>query len=99
MIDVSDGLAADLRHLASASGVGVVLESVPVVEGATFDEALGGGEDYELVFTAADPARVVASFAEADLRAPIAFGRCTGDPAQLQLAGKPLPDLGWEHWV
>ncbi|HUP68260.1 MAG TPA: thiamine-phosphate kinase [Acidimicrobiales bacterium] len=99
MIDISDGLAADLRHLAAASGVGVVLQSVPVAEGATLDEALGGGEDYELVFTAADSARVMASFAEAALRAPIAFGRCTGDPDERVLAGEPLPEGGWEHWI
>ena len=52
MIDVSDGLCADLGHLADASGVGVALDQVPVGEGATLDEALTGGEDYELVFTA-----------------------------------------------
>ena len=49
MIDVSDGLALDLHRLADASGVGFELDAVPVAEGATLDEALGGGEDYELV--------------------------------------------------
>ncbi len=43
MIDVSDGLALDLHRLADASGVGFVLDTVPVAEGATPDEALGGG--------------------------------------------------------
>ena len=52
MIDVSDGFALDLDRLAVASGVGVRLDEVPVALGATLDEALGGGEDYELVFTA-----------------------------------------------
>ena len=99
MIDVSDGLAADVRHLAAASGVGVTLDSVPVAEGATEAEALGGGEDYELVFTASDPGRVRAAFAAAGLPAPIAFGRCTAYPDELLLAGEPLPEGGWEHWV
>ena len=49
MIDVSDGLALDLHRLADASGVGFRLDTVPVAAGATEDEALGGGEDYELL--------------------------------------------------
>ena len=52
MIDVSDGLALDLHRLADASGVGFRLDDVPVADGATLDEALGGGEDYELVLVA-----------------------------------------------
>lgn len=99
MIDVSDGLAAELRHLAGASRVGVVLDSVPVAEGASLAEALGGGEDYELVFTAPDAGRVNASFAGAGLRGPVAIGRCTADPTELLLAGEPLPEGGWEHWT
>jgi len=51
-IDLSDGLVADLAHLAEASGVGVDLDAVPVAEGARRDEALSGGEDYELLFCA-----------------------------------------------
>jgi len=70
MIDVSDGLAADLGHLADASGVGVVVERVPVAIGVSrvSDEAealaLGGGEDYELVF-AAPPGRRSGAWATA----------------------------------
>jgi thiamine-monophosphate kinase len=53
-IDVSDGLLQDLGHIGRASGVGFALESsrVPVAEGATLDEAVRGGDDYELCFTA-----------------------------------------------
>ena len=49
-IDISDGLSADLRHLAAASGVAIELDvgAVPVLSGATLDDALGGGEEYEL---------------------------------------------------
>ena len=49
MMDVSDGLALDLHRLAAASAVGLELDSVPVAAGATEEEALGGGEDYELL--------------------------------------------------
>lgn len=63
LIDLSDGLAGDAGHLASASGVGIVLEagSVPVDPRARLvatDErdalglALSAGEDYELCFAA-----------------------------------------------
>ena len=55
MMDVSDGLAIDLSRLARASGVGSgsSLDDVPVAAGATLDDALGGGEDYELLATLA----------------------------------------------
>lgn len=72
-LDVSDGLAQDLGHLASASGVGAVLEAerLPFAPGfveaasalgtSPLELALHGGEDYELLFTAkpdSDAARV-----------------------------------------
>jgi thiamine-monophosphate kinase len=103
MIDVSDGLAADVRHLAEASGVGVVVEHVPVAIGVSrvSDDpealALGGGEDFELVFAASDPARVEAAFAESGLGRPIRVGRCTADAGERRLGEGPLPVAGWEH--
>lgn len=97
MIDVSDGLGADLGHLADASAVGVELDHVPVADGATEEEALGGGEDYELVFSAARPAEVAAAFAAAGLRPPVRIGTCVADPSARRLRGGPLPPAGWEH--
>ena len=61
-IDISDGLVAEVGHLGRASGVGVVLESLPVAEGATEEEALGGGEEYELLVATPDPDRLVEAF-------------------------------------
>lgn len=51
MMDLSDGLGADLPRLAAASGLGFRLEreAVPCASGATVDAALGDGEDYELL--------------------------------------------------
>jgi thiamine-monophosphate kinase len=60
MIDVSDGLAADVNHLCQESGCGAILraDSIPVAEAARrmpgdlspLDHALGDGEDFELAF-------------------------------------------------
>lgn len=62
-MDLSDGLAGDLGHLLQASGCGArldatVLAELPAARAATLDEAtrlglvLGGGDDYELLFSA-----------------------------------------------
>jgi thiamine-monophosphate kinase len=96
MIDVSDGLVADLGHLADASTVGFALDRVPVGEGATPEEALTGGEDYVLVFTAPVDDAVVAAFA--GLPAPLRIGSCVAERAVRTLRGAPLPPAGgWEH--
>ena len=52
-IDVSDGLLQDLNHLCTASGVGAQLDgaAVPLAQGASLADALGGGDDYVLAFT------------------------------------------------
>jgi len=50
-MDLSDGLALDLHRLCLESGVGAVVDRVPMVRGATVQRALHGGEDYELLFT------------------------------------------------
>lgn len=52
-IDVSDGLLQDLGHLCRASGVGASLHSdrIPINQEAGLQEALLGGDDYELIFT------------------------------------------------
>ena len=91
MIDVSDGLGVDLGRLCDESGVGVDLFRVPTAEGATEEQALGGGEDFELVFTAPDVERVAEAFAEAGLVVPERIGVCVAD------ATVRPPRLGWEH--
>ena len=52
-IDVSDGLIADLRHLAAASAVTIDVddERVPCVSGVDVSLAVHGGEEYEIVVT------------------------------------------------
>jgi len=72
-IDISDGLVGDLGHIMKASGVGAVLTTGWVADSAAIspalqslpmsrrlDLALAGGDDYELLFTAApDQAQAV----------------------------------------
>ncbi|MEA3545941.1 MAG: thiamine-phosphate kinase [Thermodesulfobacteriota bacterium] len=62
MLDISDGLLADLGHILAASGVGAELDLAEIPLSEPFqqalngdprliDLALAGGEDYQLVFT------------------------------------------------
>jgi len=52
MMDLSDGLGADLPRLARASRVGFTVETdnLPLTRGAKIDDAISEGEDYELLF-------------------------------------------------
>lgn len=52
MMDLSDGLAADLPRMAEASNCGfdVDMAAIPRSRGCTVEQALGDGEDYELLF-------------------------------------------------
>ena len=53
-IDISDGLIADARHLAAASGMAltIALEAIPVFGGSSPVDAAASGEEYELLFAA-----------------------------------------------
>jgi len=95
MTDVSDGLAADLGHIADSSGVGFELDRLPVAPGATLEEAIGGGDDYVLVFTTPPEQQLADAFA--GLPAPTRIGTCVPDPRWRRLRGAELPALGWEH--
>lgn len=74
MADISDGIASDLQHILNASQVSavVVAAEMPVAEGATLEEALGGGEDYELIFTVdSSVAEALAQRFEAQFHKPL----------------------------
>jgi thiamine-monophosphate kinase len=108
-IDVSDGLAKDLRRVCVASGVGAELD-LRLVKRATparfeaLAEALGldpiavalaGGEDYVLLFTL--PAGIAPPVRFGCLRVGrMARGRAV---TMLDAGGvrHPLPKLGWDH--
>jgi thiamine-monophosphate kinase len=107
MMDVSDGLAIDLSRLARASGAGatVVLSDVPVASGATLDDALGGGEDYELLATLPDDAAVEAARTELKeaFGVPLVeIGRIVdgGGLTAVEADGteRALEPTGWDHF-
>ena len=108
MIDVSDGLAADLGHLCTASGVGarIEAEALPVPDLShlpvaldPIELALHGGEDYELCFTV-PPARVAQVVGQAGV--PVAVvGAITADPGLVLTragVGQVLEAKGWDHF-
>jgi thiamine-monophosphate kinase len=58
-MDLSDGLSLDLHRLCLESCVSAHLDAtIPVATGASLEQALHGGEDYELLFTASPKSRV-----------------------------------------
>jgi thiamine-monophosphate kinase len=95
MMDLSDGLGKDLPRMASASGCGFTIEeaSLPLTPGCTPAEAIGDGEDFELLFSIGESAAAAlqAAWPFGDL--PLtAVGRMTGPGKGMTLAG------GWEHF-
>ncbi|HEY7312134.1 MAG TPA: thiamine-phosphate kinase [Gemmataceae bacterium] len=109
MIDISDGLAADIAHLCAESGCGAVLhaDAIPIADAARamtdgrspLDHALGDGEDFELVFA------VAPADAEALLRAPpipglSVIGECVAEQGlwlEENDLRRPLPPTGYIH--
>lgn len=101
-IDISDGLIADARHLAVASGVGLHLRSerVPVLAGAKPVDALASGEEYELLVTSPGPLDVGAFRAEFDLDLT-EIGEVQGDEADVVLTAggrRVAPPAGYDHF-
>src|SRR5699024_10919459 len=90
-MDLSDGLSIDLHRLCQASAVAAELQKVPVVRGSTLEQALHGGEDYELLFTM--PARL------APPPKALRIGTIVrGEAGRVTLNGQPIPPLGYDHF-
>jgi thiamine-monophosphate kinase len=110
MIDISDGLAADVHHLCEESHCGAVLraEAIPVAEAvhalndgrAPLEHALGDGEDFELAFAVspADGERLLRTQPVPGIRLSH-VGECVETGVWLEADGRrrALPPKGYVH--
>ena len=87
-LDISDGLSQDLAHLCAASGCGAALQSlsIPIGAGATLEDALFGGDDYELLVASNEA-----------LPGAYTIGVLTAEPG-LTLDGAPFAAKGFDHF-
>ena len=95
-MDLSDGLSMDLRRLALASGLEARIEPPPRFPGASLEQALDGGEDYELLFTVRPRVRVPTSFEGVALTRIGCLRK--GRAGAVYLLDRPLPALGYDHF-
>ncbi|MBS1804616.1 MAG: thiamine-phosphate kinase [Acidobacteria bacterium] len=104
-IDISDGLSTDLNHLCEESGVSaeVNMSLLPLFPGAKLEDALHGGEDYELLFTAHPTVRLPRSVAGVPVtRIGVITRRGAGRSRVVAVDAsggrQPLQPKGWEHF-
>jgi thiamine-monophosphate kinase len=109
-IDLSDGLGADLPHLLEAGGLGAEVEAARLPRPRGFDRAcarlgldplrllVGGGEDYELLFTLRPRAPAPAVLSRR-LGVPVSeIGRIVRRPGIHGLPGALVRQGGWRHF-
>ena len=87
-IDISDGLLQDLAHVLQASGCGANLyaHDIPLGQGAELEDALAGGDDYQLLFSSSIVPTV-----------GICIGELTSEPG-IRLDGKDIAANGYKHF-
>lgn len=96
-MDLSDGLSIDLHRLCLASGVSARLDRpLPVFPGATLEQALDGGEDYELLFTLPSSAKPPSFFEGLPLTRIGAVE--PGGKGRVEFFGRRLAAGGWDHF-
>ena len=104
-IDISDGLSTDLTHLCEESGVAAEVDAaaLPVAPGVTLAQALHGGEDYELLFTAPASTRLPRRIAGIPItRIGRMVKAAKAKPHITLLSGsgpQPVAPQGWQHFA
>jgi thiamine-monophosphate kinase len=103
-VDISDGLSVDLLHLCDESGLRAEVDAMllPLGPGATFEDALHGGDDYELLFTADPRVRMPRRIAGVPVtRIGRLLRKQSGKPRMLLLREGRRSELkaeGWQHF-
>ena len=114
MMDISDGLVADLGHICETSGVGAVVEAARlplspaaraaiVADASRLMAALSAGDDYELLFTASPEAAAGIAALASETDVPVtAIGRIERGTGVRVVDGKGAPiavtDGGYRHF-
>jgi thiamine-monophosphate kinase len=104
-IDLSDGLSTDLAHICEESNVAAEVDAaaLPLGMGGTLEQALHGGEDYELLFTSRADQRVPRRIAGVPItRIGRIVGARKGRPQMTLLTSdgpQPLEARGWQHFA
>jgi thiamine-monophosphate kinase len=96
-MDLSDGLSLDLKRLCVESRVGAELQSdLPIAPGASLEQALHGGEDYELLFTAPSKKKIPKHVAGLPItEIGVITRRPVGD---VRFKGRLLKAKGFDHF-
>jgi thiamine-monophosphate kinase len=103
-IDISDGLSVDLQHLCEESGLRAEVDAaaLPLGRGAAIEDALHGGDDYELLFTGGASVRMPRRIAGVPVRRIGRMLRRQAARPQMTLVKdgqrRELKPGGWQHF-
>lgn len=98
MMDVSDGLATDLRHILGQSGVGAGLDAASIPKNGSLVQALFDGEDFELLLTSAQPDALAAGWPERFGCGLARIGSITDEADAMRVDGRLLGGKAFEHF-